>query len=159
MWCGSMDNGHRDPEEVGYQWAAWWALRGDEPLERVHECASDLQAKVGGLLDLIDEGDHQTAGEVIAATHLFLIAIEELLNPDGTSQFKAEIKHRKRGKPNNRHERALRGRQAAAIVQRLVDEGWKQEAAIAQAGSEIELSRAEIMTWLAIRREEIRRRT
>lgn len=152
MWCGSMVDGRRDPEQVGYEWAAWWALQGDEPLERVHECAVDLQRKLGDISARLNrQGEHE-AEEIVAAANLFLIAIAEILDPNGTSEFKAEIKRRKSGKPINKHERALRGRSAASAVQRLVDGGWKQEAAIHQVVGDTGLSRAEIMTWLASRR-------
>lgn len=147
-----MGKSNRDPEQVGYEWAAWWALQGDEPMERVHECAVHLQSKVGEVAaSLHNRGDHEAAA-AISAAHLFLIAMSELLDPTGTSEFKAEVKRRKAGKPINKHERALRGRRAASIVERLVGEGWKQEAALTQAQEETALSRAEIMTWLASNR-------
>lgn len=154
-----MVDAHRDPEQIGYEWAAWWALQGDEPLERVHECAIQLQRKVGELSARLGAtGDHE-ADQVLASTSLFLIAIGEILDPNGTSAFKAEIKHRKRGKPINKHERALRGRDAASSVQILVDAGWKQEAAVMQVVTDTGLSRAEILSWLASNRSVLKRGT
>lgn len=141
-----MGEGHRDPELVGYEWAAWWALQGDEPLSRVRDCAVHLQAKLGEL----SAGTPLSvdAHKVISAANLFMIAIAELLDDDGSSEFKAKIERRKRGKPINKHARALKGHAAAGIVLRLVSEGWKQEAAIEEAVGKTSLSRAEIMTWL-----------
>lgn len=143
-----MESGHRDPEMVGYAWAAWWALRGDEPLERVRECAVDLERQLGQLGVKLHKRLDSNGASVVAAAHLFMIALAELLDEKGTSEFKAKIERRKRGKPINRHERALRGRKAAGIVMELLSEGWKQEAALQQATQQTGLSRAEIMTWL-----------
>lgn len=128
------------------------ALQGDEPLERVRDCAIDLERRLGPLCaDLHERKDYESAN-LIGAAHLFMIALAELLDENGTSEFKATISRRKRGKPINRHERALVGHRAASIVHRLVGEGWKQEAALQQATEEMGLSRAEIMTWLRAER-------
>ena len=147
-----MTDGRRDPKVIGHEWTAWWALQGDEPLERVRDCAIDLERRLGQLgADLHERQDHDGAN-IIAAAHLFIIALAELLDENGTSEFKATLTRRKRGKPINRHERALVGHRAAGIVRRLTDEGWKQEAALQHATSETGLSRAEIMTWLRAER-------
>ncbi len=140
----------RNPEQIGYEWCAWYALEGDEPLECVAEAARHLEQKLG---ELAAGALGPAEGRKVAGSaHLFMIAIAELLNENGSSQFKAEIKRRRKGKPINQHDRALVGNRAANIVERLVSEEWKQEAAIEQATSETGLSRAEIMTWLAKRR-------
>lgn len=147
-----MANGHRDPEVVGYEWAAWWALQGDEPLARVRDCAVDLEHRLGQLGADLHRRQEFDGDEIVAAAHLFMIALTELLDENGTSEFKATISRRKRGKPINKHERALVGHRAAGIVRRLVSEGWKQEAALQQAKQETGLSRAETMVWLRIER-------
>jgi hypothetical protein len=147
-----MADGHRDPEAIGYEWAAWWALQGDEPLDRVRDCAVDLERRLGQLGANLHERQDYDGANIIAAAHLFMVALTELLDEKGTSEFKATISRRKRGKPINRHERALVGHRAAGIVRRLVNEGWKQEAALHQATEETGLSRAETMTWLRAER-------
>lgn len=147
-----MGEGHRDPERVGYEWAAWWALQGDEPLSRVRDCAIHLQQKLGELSFKMHAIGDEEAEKIAASSNLFMIALAELLDEEGTSEFKAKIERRRRGKPINKHERALKGNKAAALVQRLVDEGWKQEAAIQEAVTQLALSRAEIMTWLRYHR-------
>lgn len=148
-----MADGHRDPEAIGFEAAAWWALQGDEPLSRVRDSAVDLERRLGQLgAGLPAYLDHDAA-KVIAAAHLFMVAFAELLDENGTSTFKATITRRKRGKPINKHERALVGHRAAGIVRRLVEEEqWKQEAALQQATDDTGLSRAEIMTWLRAER-------
>jgi len=77
---------------------------------------------------------------------IFLLA--EALDPNGNSDFQLKLVGRKPGKPINRHDRALRGHRAAAIVEKLVQEGVKQEAGIAAATEQTGLSRAEIFTGL-----------
>lgn len=147
-----MVDGHRDPEKIGYEWTAWWALQGDEPLERVRDCAVDLERRLGQLGANLHNGKDYDAAKIISAAHLFMIALAELLDENGTSEFKATISRRRRGKPINKHERALVGHRAAGIVRRLVSEGWKQEAALQQATDQTGLSRAETMTWLRAER-------
>ena len=147
-----MADYHRDPEVIGYEWAAWWALRGDEPLERVRDCAVDLERRLGQLGAGLYEQNHLESANIVAAAHLFMISLAELLDENGSSEFKATISRRKRGKPINKHERAMVGHRAAGIVRRLVEEGWKQEAALQQATEKTGLSRAETMTWLRAER-------
>lgn len=142
----------RDPEKVGYEWAAWWALQGDEPISRVRDCAVHLQEQLGALSHRMHVSGDSEAASIAAAANLFMIALAELLDENGESEFKARIERRKRGKPINKHARALIGHKAAAIVQNLVADGWKQEAAIEQARADTKLSRAEIMTWVRYQR-------
>ena len=142
----------RDPAEIGHEWTAWWALQGDEPLERVRECAVELQRQLGELGQSLHQRDDLASESVVSATRFFLITLAELLDENGTSEFKATISRRKRGKPINKSARARKGNRAAGIVERLVKSGWKQEAALQQAVTDTELSRAEIMTWLRSRR-------
>ena len=147
-----MTDYHRDPEIIGYEWAAWWALQGDEPLERVRDCAVDLERRLGELGPGLFEQDPREAVNIVAAAHLFMISLAELLDENGSSEFKATISRRKRGKPINKHERAMVGHRAAGIVRRLVEEGLKQEAALEEAKEKTGLSRAETMTWLRAER-------
>jgi len=145
---------NRDPKVVGYEWAAWHALQGDEPLEYVALAARELQERLGSVC--AGEGANMSIDDrqVVSSAHLFIIAIAELLDPDGRSEFKAVISRRKKGKPIDKSARARTGHKAAAIVERLTkQEGWKQEAALAEATAQTGLSRAEIMTWLRHARE------
>lgn len=152
-----MADGKRDPEAIGYEWTGWWALQGDEPLNRVWDCAVDLERRLGQLGAVLHERQDFEGANVIAAAHMFMIALAELLDENGTSEFKATISRRKRGKPINRSERARVGHRAASIVRQLVKEGWKQEAALQKATDETGLSRAETMTWLRAERAILRR--
>lgn len=143
-----MVDSHRDPDEAGHEWTAWWALQGDEPLSRVGEAAWHLQARLGDLGRRLGESGDKAAAETVAASRVFMLAIAQMLDDDGTSPFKAKIVRRTAGKPSNRLDRAHVGHRAAGIVIRLVSEGWKQEAALAQATAQTGLSRAETMHWL-----------
>ena len=136
---------HRDPQQIGYEWCAWYALQGDEPLECVGEAARDLELKLGKLA--AGKLDPEEGAKVASSAHLFMIAVAELLDPEGTSQFKADISRRRKGKPINRQERALRGHRAARIVRTLEADGWKTEAAVQQAIEETGMSRAEVFAW------------
>lgn len=139
----------RDFDELGWEWAAWWAIQGDESLELVHKSAVELQKALGVVGSRLHDNGDIEGSKAVAAANLFMIVMAEMLNRDGTSMFKATISHRGRGQPIKRHQRALIGRQSAAMVEKLVAEGWKQEAAVKQAEAETGLSRAEIMAWLS----------
>lgn len=115
------------------EWLAYWALQGDEPEDCL--AAYMKQAAQDGCV------------------HEFLIHyLADCLDQNGASDYQLKLVRRKRGKPINRMDRALRGHRAAGVVERLVNDGVKQEAAIAQASEETGLSRAEIFTWLKHRR-------
>lgn len=144
-----MDEDSESLPPLGPEWLAWHALHGDGSLDTVHACAMALRDDLGWLAHKLSEARQFGDAETVSATHLFLIALAELLDPNGISEYKATISRRKPGKPINRHARAVTGHRAASIVMKLVKEGWKQEAAIEQATTETQLSRAEIMSWLA----------
>lgn len=144
-------NGY-DPDAVGWAWIAFRALQGDGSLEAVAIAARDLQEKLGDAGPVLHALGEQDIEKAVSSTHLFMIALSEMLDPNGTSEYKIEIKHRWKGKPINRRDRALRGHRAAGMVERLVQDGMKKEAAIAFAKDETGLSRAEIFSWLKQRR-------
>lgn len=73
---------------------------------------------------------------------------------EGPSTFKVEIKRRKPGKPINTLDRAKAGHSAAALVEKAVATGIKQEAAVAEAVERTRLSRSEIFIWLRKRRRD-----
>ena len=139
----------RDFDELGWEWAAWYALQGDENLELVHRSATELQKQMGDVSARLHASGDIEGSKVVAAANLFLIAMSELLDSKGTSLFEASITYRKRGKPINKRKRANNGHKAAGIVDRLVGQGWKQEAALMKATDDTGLSRAEIMIWLS----------
>lgn len=147
----------RNPDQVGYQWCAWWALQGDEPLSYVHTAALDLQEKLGALsAQLHSTGDFE-GSKIVAAAALFNSAIGELLDEAGVSEFQIKkIERRRAGKPLSKHERALRGRQAGEIARKLIDEGLKAESAVQRATDETGLSRAEVFAWLKSNRAAIK---
>ncbi len=147
----------RDFDALGWEWAAWYAMQGSEDRELIHASAAALQGSVAALgRRLYDEGD-KDGSKVAHAASLFMLAMAEMLDRDGTSLFKAEISKRGKGRPHNRTSIANRGHKAAAIVDKLVGEGVKQEAAVQQCADETGLSRAEIMAWLSRDRAVIRR--
>lgn len=121
---------------VGPEWLAYWALQGDEPPECLTEYMK-IAAEVGQVESFL----------------IFLLA--EALDPKGTSDFQLKLVRRKAGKPINRHERAIRGRRAAGMVERLTRDGMKQEAAIAEVKAQTGLSRAEIFAWMKNRRRSL----
>jgi hypothetical protein len=147
----------RDFEALGWEWAAWYAMIGDEDRDKVHASAAALQRSVGDLSARLHEQGDRDGSDVAAAASLFMVALAEMLDPNGTSLFKAEIGKRGKGRPHNRLAIARRGHHAAAIVDKLVAEGVKQEAAVQQSSDETGLSRAEIMAWLSHDRATIRR--
>ena len=128
-------NGY-DVEAVGWAWIAWCALEGDGSLEALAKATNDLQHRLSSR----DE-------KAVADARLLMIALSEMLDPNGTSEYRIDIRRRKRGKPINRHERAMRGHRAAGIVRSLEKDGWKIEAAIQRAIEETGLSRAEVFAW------------
>ena len=73
----------RDPADIGHEWAAWWALQGDEPLERVRECAVELQRQLGELGQSLHQREDRASESVVSATRFFLITLAELLNENG----------------------------------------------------------------------------
>lgn len=139
----------RDFDEIGWEWAAWWALQGDEDGTLVHSSAVELQKHIGALSARLHDAGDQEGSKTAAAAQLFMIAMAEMLNPDGSSMFKVTIAKRGPGKPIKKHQRAIIGHRAAAIVEKYVKQGWKQEAAVEQAKAETGLSRAEILAWLS----------
>lgn len=136
---------------VGEHWLAWWALAGDEDIAFAKEYFAIAFRQLEKIGELDKDGE-----EIIANVRLFLIALAEAADPSGKSEFVIEFKRRKAGKPINAHQRAVVGRGAAARVDRLVGEGWKQEAAIAQVRDDTKLSRAEIFKWLKFIRSQRR---
>jgi hypothetical protein len=84
------------------------------------------------------------------------VALEMLaraLRGDKALAMKLSVGRAKAGKPVAKEVRAKVGHRAANMVERLLAEGWKQEAALAEAERETRLSRSEIMTWLKNRRD------
>lgn len=136
-----------DQSNLSAEWAAYYALQGDEPLECVFEALTQLREQIGLLsAGRLEEGE---ASKIISNTHFFLIAIEELFNPRGISIFRAEITKRKRGPIPSRHSIAKRHHKAVSLVRKLQREGWESvEAAVQQASDETGVSRAEIFAWM-----------
>jgi hypothetical protein len=124
----------RDPDKVGWGNVACFALQADEPPDSFYLAAIGIEERLRELGDLLSPND-RTGGQIVLDARVFAIAIAELLNEAGTSEIFARVGRRKRGKPPeaSKMERARRGHRAAAIVMRLVGEGWKQEAAMAEA--------------------------
>ncbi|MBV1916468.1 MAG: hypothetical protein KUG65_00145 [Sphingomonadaceae bacterium] len=146
----------REPDTVGHEWTAWYALEGDEPLRRVKEAADHFAQRLLDLGERLRENGDREGDELTASVALLLIALSEIADEDGESAFK--IARRKAGKPVNYHERARKGRRAAIISFRLESEGWKTEAAVEQAASETDLKRAEVFHWRRSHRDWLQSR-
>ncbi|MBS7670977.1 hypothetical protein [Croceicoccus gelatinilyticus] len=145
-----MAESKRDPS-IGKEWLAWYALNGDEPLEFVGEYLMDALPILGGYIAKSRQNMSQEDEAFLSGLHLVLIGLAGAVNGDGSVPYK--LTRAKRGKPINKHDRALNGHRAAAIVESLVALNIKQEAAVAQATEETGMSRAEIFTWLKHRRD------
>lgn len=142
----------RNPDIVGKHWLAWHALHGEEDVSFVREYVSHARDLIGDLSADLRPADSRDTKEELVGLHLFLIGLEQGLAEEGTSEFKVTIGRRKPGKPINRTDRANAGHKAAAMVEKAVEAGTKQEAAIADAVQRTGLSRSEIFKWLANRR-------
>lgn len=141
-------NGY-DVDAVGWTWIAYCALRGDGSMDAFLAASKDVEKRLGIAGVELHEAGLRESAKTVSDAHLLVIAFAEMLNSDGTSEYKIEFKRRKKGKPINRHQRAQRGHRAAGIVRRLETEGWKTEAAVEQATTDTGLSRAEIFSWIS----------
>lgn len=140
----------RDPS-VGKEWLAWYALQGDEPLECVAEYLDFASQSLGKLCAAKQEALTPDERKFLAGLHLMLIGLSSAATGDGGTEYRLTFK-RKRGKPINRHDRALLGHKVAGWVEREVRAGKQQEQAVLEAVENFGLSRAEIFAWLKHRR-------
>lgn len=145
----------RDPALIGFEWCAWWALQGDEPLHFVRDAALDLGERLDQLGTRLHEAGDIEGSNIVAAARLYNSAISELLDEDGTSEFKVIIQRRKAGKPMNKFARARKGRRAGEIARKLIAEGVKTESAVQSAVDKTGLSRAEVFAWLKSNRAAV----
>lgn len=143
----------RDPEAVGLSWMAWYALMGEEPPEHVSIYLKKANHMLGELgKSAFDDGNNELS-EKLAGLHLFIIGLESCFDIDSNSDFKLELKQRKRGaRPKNKNKIAKRGRFAADDVQKLIDAGQDTESAISEVSADTGLSRSELFKWLASNR-------
>lgn len=155
----------RNPQEVGPATMVRLALEGDEPLEWVGRAAAiigeNLFRCAPGVNDPLTGPDKEKAISDGARFAMMMAEIFGEFERQATEQgraysaeyeFLAKLERKSAGRPVNRLDRARKGHGAAAIVERLSGEGWKIEAAIAQATSETGLSKTEINKWRAHRR-------
>ncbi|MCC6829154.1 MAG: hypothetical protein IT550_13100 [Novosphingobium sp.] len=156
---------------------ARYALEGDEPLEWVGRAAWMIAEKLGRCDPHSNDPLPPREVEIaIADGQHFALLMAEIFGEAGARAFTAgkpfrpelpfvaDLKRRP-GKPVDRWARARLGRKFAAIVERLVADGVKQESVLEQlsnpddhslvSGSD-RLSRSEIMKWLKSRRRWLR---
>lgn len=146
-----MATSKRDPK-IGKAWLGWYALEGDEDAAFIHEYVAHAKDVVGDIAHDLAQHLTKEQSEELVGLQLFLLGLDAAMAPRGSSELKIELRRRRAGKPINRFERARKGHQAAAIVERAVAAGAKQEAALADATAATGLSRSEIFTWLKARR-------
>ncbi len=119
---------------------AWYALRGEN-------------ARDGALPEV-------ALSRFLAAQYLHLpienrcaalLWLSQLLRPEGLGDYRLVLQRTRKGRPKRKSDAANLGHKAAHMVEKMVGEGVKQEAALAAAGTETGLSRAEIMKWMGQR--------
>lgn len=139
----------RDPDAVGLSWMAWYAMMGEEDPAFINQYLEFANKAVGQLsMEAHRNGDFDT-NKILAEIHLFLIGLEQCLDPSGETDFKLELLQRKRGpRPKNKNIRARHGRSAAHEVEKLVQAKIKTESAIAEVSAKTGISRAELFEWL-----------
>lgn len=104
--------------------------------------------------------DQRPLAEALCDAAVFMATMAQMLDPAGESDFKI-VEARKRGRGRRMLAdvdglaRAQRGYRAAAMVERLVRAGVKEESAVKEVGArpEINLGRSEMFTWIARRRQ------
>lgn len=99
-----------------------------------------------------EAGDGDAEGTLNDA-RLVLIFLREALREDGSTDMRLHLKRRRRGQPIDKRERAQKFGRAAAIVERALQAGDKQESGIAAAMAETGLSRSEIFNDLRRQRK------
>lgn len=124
-------------------------------LQQAAECAAlseELNRKIR-LHGRLTQQDARELADQARRQSTLAHVLASCLSADGATAYRLVLQRRKRGNPHDdSYERANRGHRAAGIVERLVKEGMKQEAALAQAREETGLSRFEIMSWKRYRR-------
>lgn len=139
----------RDPDAVGLSWMAWYAMMGEEDPAFMNQYLESANKAVEQLCMDAHRSGNRDAEKTLAELHLFLIGLEQCLNPSGDTDFKLELRQRNKGpRPKNKNIRARRGRSAALEVENLVQANIKQESAIAEVSAKTGISRAELFKWL-----------
>lgn len=140
------------PASVGKEWLAWWALRGDEPLDCLTEYFAFAHDRLGQFVVANREHLSPEDEQFLAGLRLTLIGLEGAAKADGSTEYKFAWTRVRRGPPINRHQRAVHGHEVAGWVEREVAAGKQQEQAVLEAVEKFSLSRAEVFSWLAHRR-------
>jgi hypothetical protein len=125
-------------------WRACSAFEGEDAPELIQQyvkAANEaLEEIVGGVAD---ERQKTRINEL----RMFLRILEEALGPRGTTRRTLVLQNR-RGRPLLSRDELRHRMAAACITQRLVADGWKQEAAIAHVSDQLGITRTEIFKWL-----------
>lgn len=150
----------------GRNWAerAWWALEGDEDPEEVVGALHHAREELGEMLRWSTYSD-SPGRPFLDELHLFLLALEVGMRDDGDTRLRValDLKPRTNGRPRIDWDQVRQRSRAAAIAERHVEAGMKQEAAIAEAleemrrdGNGIGLTEDKIEKWLLARRRQQR---
>ena len=132
-------------------WRATLALDGEEDFEAIGLYVESVQGQLEKLSDAAGSGTDEA--RQLGELRMFLSRLEKALATDGDTRRTLKLQKR-RGRERQSLAHYLRGSRAAAAVERLVAEGWKQEAAIESVRKQEGLSRTEMFKWLKRRRDD-----
>lgn len=153
-----MPETKRDPS-IGLDWLAWWALKGDEPIECVADYLAYAEKELGVFVARLSthvrsqrSNDFARADETfLSGLHLVLLGLISAASDDGQVDFKMQFVPRP-GRPGGGWERVLQEHAAARVAEKLRAEGWKMSSAVTEAVKETGVPRSAIYDRLAKRR-------
>ena len=139
---------------------AWDALaHGDKRLTRVSDGLREIRPELDSVIAEIRPKLTQEQFDTLRDAQSLLTALEQSCRKDIAhwAYFidfeKPAIRRRRRGPPGHARARATRGNRAANYVEDLVlEQGWKQAAAVDQAAEKFGIEKSEINDQLAILR-------
>jgi len=137
-------------------WLACSALEDDEEQTFIKEYTQEAQAFLAELDGEIRFTLPSPSKVKLDELRMFLMRLEQALTDGGTTRLMLSLRKRP-GRPRQSVAAYRAGMRAVEAVERLVADGCKQEAAVAEVGAHLGLSRTEIFRWLKNRREQDRR--
>ena len=125
-------------------WRACAALDGEGPPELVSQYVKVSNETLEGIAQgMSDPAQKQVLDEI----RMFLRSLEQALRPAGDTRLRL-VPGKRRGRPRKSRAEVRRGMTAAYLVKRLVADGWKQEAAVAEIGKQTDIGRTELFHLL-----------
>lgn len=147
-----MAEAKRDRSIVSIGWLAWWALQGDEDRQFVAEYVDHAREVLAVLMGSADRpADKEFQREMVELAN-FLFYLAETFKAEGDTAVRIEFTTRQGRGGDSRHERALRGNNAAAIFDAAIERGLPRKRALGEAEATSGLSRSQIEKWLSHRR-------